>query len=335
MKSGITDTVLSQVVAFHGHLCPGLVIGIRVAEVAMRELGRRAEDEEVVAIVETDNCAVDAIQYLTGCTFGKGNLIHLDHGKNVFTFARRSDGKAIRVVAKPRPSRHLDPDEEALVERGRSGEASEADERALSCLRRERALALLEADESDLFDVESLEGFEVPSKASIHPSVRCDACGQMTMATRVRRLRRRSLCIPCLEEALASGFFMEPIGVVRNDLAPHRTPARARSAESVIEVRPAYAEGLVGIEGCEQLQVLYCFHRAPEDAPLRQYPMGDRAAAERGVFALRSPHRPNPIGLTTVGFVQRRGTELTVSGLDAWDGSPVLDIKPYGTSLDE
>lgn len=310
-------------------------MGVRVAEVAMREIGRHAADEEMVAIVETDNCAVDAIQYLIGCTFGKGNLIHLDHGKNVFTFARRSDGKAIRVVAKSRRSRDLDAEDEALVGRGRSSVASEKDREALSALWRERAMALLEADENELFDVQLLEGFEVPSKAGIHPSVRCDGCGQMTMATRVHRLEGRLLCIPCLEEALASRVVMRPIGIVRKDLGVHRTRTRARSAESVIVVYPEYADGLVGIEGCGQLQILYCFDKAPGDAPLKQHPMGDHSAPERGVFALRSPHRPNPIGLTTVRLLHVRGAELTVSGLDAWDGTPVLDIKPHVTSLDE
>jgi len=79
-------------VAFHGHWCPGLAVGIRAAEWALREMGRAA-DEEIVAVVETDMCGVDAIQFLTGCTFGKGNLIHRDWGKNAFSFYRRRDGK--------------------------------------------------------------------------------------------------------------------------------------------------------------------------------------------------------------------------------------------------
>ena len=83
---------------FHGHSCPGLATGVRVAEIALREIGPHSTDEEVVCITETDNCAVDAIQYFTGCTFGKGNLIHLDHGKNVFTFIGRLDGKAVRIA---------------------------------------------------------------------------------------------------------------------------------------------------------------------------------------------------------------------------------------------
>ncbi|MDQ6799068.1 MAG: FmdE family protein, partial [Actinomycetota bacterium] len=63
-----------RIVDFHGHMCPGLAMGIRAAEVALAEIGPHSVDEEVVAIVETDMCGVDAIQFLTGCTFGKGNL---------------------------------------------------------------------------------------------------------------------------------------------------------------------------------------------------------------------------------------------------------------------
>lgn len=90
--------LLNQIQSFHGHLCPGLAMGIQAAQIALAQIGKHAMDEEVVAVVETDMCGVDAIQFLTGCTFGKGNLIHRDHGKSAFTFIRRSDNKAIRVL---------------------------------------------------------------------------------------------------------------------------------------------------------------------------------------------------------------------------------------------
>ncbi|NOZ25951.1 MAG: formylmethanofuran dehydrogenase, partial [Nitrospirae bacterium] len=67
-------------VRFHGHVCPGLALGYRVSDLVLRELGPRSEDEELVAIVENNSCAVDAIQVMTGCTFGKGNLIFRDYG---------------------------------------------------------------------------------------------------------------------------------------------------------------------------------------------------------------------------------------------------------------
>ena len=76
----IDPVLVKQATDFHGHWCPGLAIGIRAAEWALKELGK-APDEEIVAVVETDMCGVDAIQSLTGCTFGKGNLIHKDYGK--------------------------------------------------------------------------------------------------------------------------------------------------------------------------------------------------------------------------------------------------------------
>ncbi|MDI6728645.1 MAG: formylmethanofuran dehydrogenase subunit E family protein, partial [Thermodesulfovibrionales bacterium] len=88
-----------DVVKFHGHSCPGLAFGYRVAVAAVKELNMEniSEDEEVVAIVENDLCAVDAIQVLTGCTFGKGNLIFKDYGKQVYTFMKRPSGDAIRI----------------------------------------------------------------------------------------------------------------------------------------------------------------------------------------------------------------------------------------------
>jgi formylmethanofuran dehydrogenase subunit E len=76
----ITQELIQETTNFHGHWCPGLAIGIRASEWVLKEMGK-APDEEIVAVVETDMCGVDAVQYLTGCTFGKGNLIHKDYGK--------------------------------------------------------------------------------------------------------------------------------------------------------------------------------------------------------------------------------------------------------------
>ena len=106
---------------FHGHMCPGLALGIQAAQIALSEIGAHAQDEEVVATVETDMCAVDAIQFLTGCTFGKGNLIHRDLGKNAYTFWRRSDGRAIRILGKP-GVRRRDPEHQELFERLAAGD---------------------------------------------------------------------------------------------------------------------------------------------------------------------------------------------------------------------
>ena len=83
---------------FHGHVCPGLAIGYAAVK-ALRifEVFRISEDEELVCIVENNSCSVDAVQVLLGCTFGKGNLIFRDWGKQAFTFYDREKGKAVRA----------------------------------------------------------------------------------------------------------------------------------------------------------------------------------------------------------------------------------------------
>src|ERR1700690_3376478 len=86
-----------DIIDFHGHSCPGLAIGYRVSLGALKELVERSGDEEIVAIVENNSCAVDAVQVMIGCTVGKGNLIFKDYGKQVYTFIRRPSGKSIRI----------------------------------------------------------------------------------------------------------------------------------------------------------------------------------------------------------------------------------------------
>ena len=92
---------LRDAIRFHGHVCPGLIIGYRVTKVAQSAFRiERSEDEELVAIVENDACSVDAIQVLLGCTLGKGNLIYRDYGKQVYTIVSRESNRAIRIALK-------------------------------------------------------------------------------------------------------------------------------------------------------------------------------------------------------------------------------------------
>jgi tRNA-Thr(GGU) m(6)t(6)A37 methyltransferase TsaA len=101
--------------------------------------------------------------------------------------------------------------------------------------------------------------------------------------------------------------------------------------ESTILIYPQYAEGLDGVDAYEHLYVLYWLHKGdnPERrATLRVVPRRHGATEERGVFSTHSPHRPNPVGLTIVELVKAEGNRLTVKGLDAFEGSPIVDIKP-------
>ncbi len=174
---------LKQCVEFHGHLCPGVVIGYCAATLGLRELStRRAGDEELIAIVENDTCAVDAIQVLTGCTFGKGNLFFRDHGKMAFAFATRGNGHSIRLCLRPIRPPGID-------------EAPEDE-------RRGRQIAfLLSRDPSEFFEIRRQPLACLPSPARIRESLPCEACGEMVMSTRLRQRGRQSVCIPCYDSA--------------------------------------------------------------------------------------------------------------------------------------
>lgn len=113
---------------------------------------------------------------------------------------------------------------------------------------------------------------------------------------------------------------IEPIGV---------TIGSRDDAHQAIEIKPEFAEALHRIEECEHLWVLYWMHQLREEQrrTLKVHPRGDVSRPLRGVFAVHSPMRPNPIGMTRVRLLRREGLRLIVEGLDALDGSPVIDVK--------
>jgi tRNA-Thr(GGU) m(6)t(6)A37 methyltransferase TsaA len=118
-----------------------------------------------------------------------------------------------------------------------------------------------------------------------------------------------------------------PIGHVENDFQ-ERTPAhKLRSTESRIVLNPGLTDGLMGLAPGQQVMVVFHFHRTG-GFELLQHPRGDATRPRRGVFALRSPRRPNPVGVTVVELVSVEGNVLKVRGLDAINGTPVLDLKP-------
>src|SRR5512140_2145219 len=144
---------LRETIQFHGHLCPGLALGYRVAKAALRELhAERPHDEELVAVVENDSCAADAIQYITGCTFGKGNLIFRDYGKHVYTFFNRRTGKAIRISE---DYRGFEGDQHYadLKKREQAGEDVSRERKAFLM---QKASAILQADEDRIMTISSV-----------------------------------------------------------------------------------------------------------------------------------------------------------------------------------
>jgi len=131
-----------------------------------------------------------------------------------------------------------------------------------------------------------------------------------------------------------TGFAMRPVGHVRSPYtdaaAIPKGPGAQHDAEGVLEVLPEFAAGLTDIEGFSHLYVLWVFDRAGAAELVGTPPTDERP---HGVFASRSPRRPNPIGLTVVRLLRREGDRLHVSGVDMLDGTPILDIKPYLSSV--
>jgi len=124
---------------------------------------------------------------------------------------------------------------------------------------------------------------------------------------------------------------VKPIGVVHNSVKDPRM-GDWESLESTIVVQDRWASALDGLEAFSHIFVIYWLHlvsEEPRETTTHVHPRGDPSIPLQGVFATRSPVRPNPIGLKVVALLERRGNVLRVRGLDAIDGTPVLDLKPY------
>ncbi|MEJ2248887.1 MAG: FmdE family protein [Candidatus Lokiarchaeota archaeon] len=169
-------SLMKKAVDFHGHSCPGLALGIMVSKYILEHGNEFSTDEELVAVVENDNCSVDAIQSLLGTTFGKGNLIFNDYGKNNYTFFNRNNEKAVKIKLKPKK-----------------------DMRKEDLNREERINKILNSKPEELFEIDYIE-YNPPHEAEIHQSIICENCNDPTMSTRIRNLNGKKLCIPCYEK---------------------------------------------------------------------------------------------------------------------------------------
>lgn len=184
-------------VQFHGHVCPGLSIGYRVATLAANHFKDRSKDEELVAIVENRSCAVDAIQAINGCTCGKGNLIFKDHGKHVYTYFKRGDNKALRISLKP-DALPTDEKHTELFAKLRAGTASPEEAKEFRASHDAKSQRILEMPEEELFWVREVEA-EPPEKAIIYPTMVCSKCGEGFMEPMGRVKNGKIVCIPCFE----------------------------------------------------------------------------------------------------------------------------------------
>ncbi|PLX47298.1 MAG: formylmethanofuran dehydrogenase [Desulfobulbaceae bacterium] len=184
----------SDVVRFHGHACPGLAFGYRVAAAALEALGPCRPRQELVAVVENKSCAVDAIQVVTGCTFGKGNLVLDDYGKQVYSFMTR-DGHGVRIAVIWEPP----PESTAMQQvwhRFQAGDRDPEIMQQIAAHKGKKVRAILEAAPEDLFKVEKRQ-FKVPAAARVFKSLRCSHCQEKVMEPMAQVKDDIILCIPC------------------------------------------------------------------------------------------------------------------------------------------
>lgn len=169
------EQLWQKCVEFHGHECPGLAIGFKACEAAREKLGVSfSKDEEIVCVTENDACGVDAVQVITGCTLGKGNLIYRGTGKQAFTFFHRDTGQKLRIILKPRD-----------------------DNDKLS--KDERKKAILESPVEELFEFKN-PGFDLPKKARIFNTIKCTKCGEGAPEHKIRIMDNNPVCLDCFDD---------------------------------------------------------------------------------------------------------------------------------------
>lgn len=160
-------------VEFHGHECPGLAIGFRACEIAIKIMKLEfSSDEELVCVTENDACGVDAVQVITGCTLGKGNLIYRGTGKMAFSFFNRKNGESIRLILNK--SKH-------------------------EMSRDERKQYILEAPADEVFSIKK-PNFQAPEYARNFNTIICENCGESAPEHKIRISNGKKLCLDCYEE---------------------------------------------------------------------------------------------------------------------------------------
>ena len=172
---------IEDCIAFHGHLCPGLSLGFKAAQALLSALEvNQAEDEELVAVVETDACGADALQVMTGCTFGKGNLIFKDYGKHAYTLASRKSGRAFRACPKPGT---FNPGAEhtTLFQKIQADQATGEEKERFKTLQRQTSDRISGMQAEEIFTIKEVS-LELPAKARIIMSEVCSTCGEPVRA---------------------------------------------------------------------------------------------------------------------------------------------------------
>lgn len=188
----------SQAVKFHGHICPGLATGFYASHMAMLWLAsEKSPDDETYAVLESCGCGADAVQAITGCTTGKGNLVIRDNGKQVYTFGIRGRAKAIRIALRPDfAADRLDPGLLELSQKVSAGKAS--DDEIVELRHRIEGVcrAILESPGEAVFDIREVDASE-PARQGMTATITCDKCGEPIAMSHAKKAGNGYVCPSC------------------------------------------------------------------------------------------------------------------------------------------
>lgn len=201
IKRDALEELLFEAAKFHGHFCTGLALGVKAAVFAMKEIDGDSNGlEDLLAIIETNNCFSDGIQLVTGCSFGNNGLVFKDIGKIAVTITNRK-GYAIRISLKPHAREYLHaqyPDFSEAYENVIAGqERNELEISNFKTTGHEKAMITLQSPFDKLFNISYPKKLVLPDYAPVYKSFICDSCGENVMQTRIIAQSGKKMCLSC------------------------------------------------------------------------------------------------------------------------------------------
>ncbi len=200
IRQGYENELLEDAAILHGHYCPGLALGVKTSVTAMARLDMEHEGmEDIIVIVETNNCFSDGVQYVTGCTFGNNSLVFRDLGKTAATFVKRGE-KGLRFVtridAREKWVERFPEYAELFTKVVRERSGTEEDRRRMMEMAEDISKFVVGLEPEKLFEMETVD-VKLPEYAPIHDSHICEGCGESVMSTRTVEIDGKLLCLLC------------------------------------------------------------------------------------------------------------------------------------------
>lgn len=215
IEMGCHRKLLERAGELHGHYCPFLALGVRAGALGLKELEAGSDGmEEVVAVVETNSCFSDGVQFSTGCTFGNNGLVYRDFGRTAVTLKVR-DGDSIRISVKDKEELIDDrfPEAAELFEKVvKRREGDEKDKESLSEAWKSVAFNLVSLPNEELFKIERDKDVELPDYAPIFDDAVCQDCGEKLMAPKSVKINGETFCRACAE---SSFFQLDGKGILK------------------------------------------------------------------------------------------------------------------------